>query len=173
MTYDFDAEIKLLEGKMKWSVIHFPHPALEHFGTNGRVKVRVVVDGHEFESTLLPSRDGHYFVYNASIRKAVGKKLGDTVSVVLEKCEGKREIVVPDYIATALREDSVLDRLLAMLDYLKREEINKIESAQRDETRSKRLQALIAKLAVERAREPFEGREFSDNSELIREDRER
>lgn len=147
MKYEFNAEIRLLEGKMKWSVIYFPHPAQEHFGTNGRVNVRAAVDGHEFDGTLLPSRNGHYLVYNSFIKKAVGKGLGDTVRVTLEKCGEKRELVVPDHIATALKQSAALDKFLAMPDYIKREEINKIESAQRDETRSKRLAALIDKLA--------------------------
>jgi hypothetical protein len=147
MKYDFNAEIKLLEGKMKWSVVYFPHPAPEHFGTNGRVNVRVAVDGHEFDGTLLPSRNGHYLVYNTAIKRAVGKRLGDSVHVVLEKCEGKRELAIPDYISAALHEGAAFDKFLEMPDYIKREEINKIESAKRDETRSKRLQDLIAKLA--------------------------
>ena len=86
MKHDFNAEIKLLEGKMKWSVIYFPHPASEHFGTNGRVNVTAVVDGHVFDGTLLPSRNGHYLVYNSIMKKAVGKGLGDTVRVTLDKC---------------------------------------------------------------------------------------
>lgn len=146
MEFDFRAEIKLLEGKMKWSVIYFPHPAQEHFGTSGRVNVKAVVDGHEFDSTLLPSRNGHYLVYNLPMKKAVGKRLGDTVDVSLERCEEKRELVVPDYISAALKENDSFEKFLEMPYYIRREEIIRIDSAQRDETRSKRLQALIAKL---------------------------
>ncbi|MCE5313791.1 MAG: YdeI/OmpD-associated family protein [Armatimonadota bacterium] len=146
MKYDFSAEIKLLEGKMKWSVIYFPHSALEHFGTNGRVNVRAVVDSHKFDGTLLPSRNGHYLVYNSAMKKVVGKRLGDSVRVTFEKCDEERKLIVPDYILTALKENAVLDKFLEMPDYIKREEINKIESAQRDETKSRRLQTLIAKL---------------------------
>jgi hypothetical protein len=146
MGYDFAAEIKRLEGKIQWNVIYFPHPAQDHFGTNGRVNVKAVVDGHEFESMLLPSRNGHYLVYNAAMKKTVRKELGDTVQVMIEKSVEKRELVVPDYIATALSENAALEKFQAMPTYIKREEINKIESAKRDETRSKRLEALIAKL---------------------------
>jgi len=146
MKFDFDAQIKLLEGKMKWSVIYFPHPAAEHFGTNGRVNVRAVVDGHEFDGTLLPSRNGHYLVYNSFIKKAVGKALGDSVHVELEKCEEKRELVIPDYISAALKENAAFEKFMEMPDYIKREEINKIELAKRDDTRSNRLLALVDKL---------------------------
>lgn len=148
MKHGFSAEIKRLEGKMKWNFIYFPHPASEHFGTNGRVNVRAVVDGHEFDGTLLPSRNGHYLVYNAFMKKAVDKELGDAVQVMLEMSEGKRELVVPDYILAALKENAAFEKFLAMPDYTKREEINKIEIAERDETRAKRLQALIARLAT-------------------------
>jgi hypothetical protein len=147
MEYHFNAQIKRLEGKIKWNVIYFPHPAQEHFQTKGRVNVKAVVDGHEFDSTLLPSRNGHYLVYNAAMRRAVGKQLGDTVEVMLEQDEDKRQLVVPDYISTALKENGVLDKLLEMPYYISREEINRLELAQRDETRAERLQALIAKLA--------------------------
>lgn len=148
MKYDFSAEIELLEGKMKWSVIYFPHPAQEHFGTNGRVNVKACVDGHEFDGTLLPSRNGHYLVYNAAMKKAVGKKLGDTVQVSLEKSEGKRELLIPGYISAALKENAALERFNEMPYYIAREEISKIESAAREETRSKRLKALIDKLTA-------------------------
>jgi hypothetical protein len=146
MKYDFDAEIKLLEGKMKWSVIYFPYPAQEHFGTNGRVNVNVVIDGHQFDGVLLPSRNGHYLVYNAAMKKLVKKQLGDTVQVELEECVEKRELVVPEYISTALKDAAAFEKFLEMPDYIKREEVNKIEAAQRDETKSKRLQALVEKL---------------------------
>jgi hypothetical protein len=147
MKYEFDAEIKMLEGKMKWPVVYFPHPAAEHFGTNGRVNVKAVVDDYEFECTLLPSRNGHYLVYNVAVKKAVGKKLGDTVHVALEKSEEKRELIIPDYVLTALKENGVLDAFLAKPYYMSREEIVKIESAQREETKANRLRALIDKLA--------------------------
>lgn len=146
MKHDFKAEIKLLEGNMKWNVIYFPHPAREHFGTNGRVNVRAAVDGHEFAGVLLPSRNGHYLVYNAPMRKAVGKGLGDTVHVILERDDEKREVVAPDYISAALEQSSVLEKFQEMPDYIKRDEINRIESAVREETKAKRLQALVDKL---------------------------
>jgi len=148
MKYEFSAEIKLLEGKMKWSVIYFPYPAHEHFGTNSRVNVSVTIDGHQFDGVLLPSRNGHYLVYNAAMKKLVNKVLGDTVQVGLERCAERRELTVPEYVSTALKDAAAFEKFMEMPDYIKREEINKIESAQRAETKSKRLQALVDKLAL-------------------------
>lgn len=146
MEHGFTAEIMLLEGKIRWSVVYFPHPASESFGTNGRVNVRVSVDGHGFDAVLLPSRNGHYFAFNATMKKATGKKLGDKVSVTLEKAEARRELAIPGYISAALTEHALLDKLLAMPYYIAREEISKIDLAAREETRTKRLESLIAKL---------------------------
>ena len=84
MVYNFEAEMELLEGKMKWNVVYFPHSVLEVFGTKGRVPVAITVDGHRFDHTLLPSRNGHYFVYSKIVSGKVGKSRGETVQITLE-----------------------------------------------------------------------------------------
>lgn len=146
MTYEFDSEIRMLEGKMKWKVVYFPFPARETFGTNGKIPVRVTVDGYDFEHTLLPSRNGHYFVYNELMRRAVGKELGDSVHVVLKENKEVRQVVLPAYIEEAFLSRQVLDAFLKQPDYLKREQIQFIELAQKTETRQNRLLALCGKL---------------------------
>ncbi|MNB86266.1 hypothetical protein D3C81_620790 [compost metagenome] len=146
MVYEFDSEIKMLEGKMKWKVVYFPYSVKEIFNTNGKVPVRIIVDGHEFEHTLLPSKNGHYFVYNEFIRRAVHKELGDTLHVILKKDEANRNIVVPDYISKELEDHHILDNFLSQPDYIKREQINYIELAKKEETKNNRILALINKL---------------------------
>lgn len=146
MGYEFDGEIRLLEGKMKWNVIYFPFSVKEIFNSNGNVPVRITVDGHEFEHTLLPSRNGHYLVYNEFIRRVLQKKLGDSVHIVLEKYEGKRELVIPDYIHQILNESGILDEFLNQPNYIKREQINFIELAKKEETKNRRVNALVDKI---------------------------
>ncbi len=135
MIYSFDAEIKLLEGKMKWNVVYFPNSAKETFGTNGRVPVVITVDGYEFDHTLLPSRNGHYFVYNRIISQKVGKNRGETVKVTLKKMEGKREIKIPDHVRQELMKTDTLDTFLGQPNYMKREQINHIVTAKKDATK--------------------------------------
>lgn len=146
MVYEFDSEIKMLEGKMKWKVVYFPYSVREIFNTNGKVSIQILVDGHEFDHTLLPSKNGHYFVYNEFIRRAVQKELGETLHVTLKKCEENRIIVVPDYITKILEEHHILNTFLKQPDYIKREQINHIELAKKEETKNNRILALINKL---------------------------
>jgi hypothetical protein len=146
MVYEFDGDIRLLEGKMKWNVIYFPYSVKDIFNTNGNVPVRINVDGHEFDHTLLPSRNGHYLVYNEFIRRVVQKKPGDSVHIILEKHEGKREIVIPDKVLDVLNKSGVLDEFLSQPDYIKREQINFIELAKKEETKNSRLNALADKI---------------------------
>ncbi len=147
MGFDFDCEIKQLEGKIKWSVFYFPYSALEHFGIKGNIPVCITVDGHAFDHTLLPSKNGHYLVYNEFIKKAVGKQLGDIVHVTLERDTKKREYVVPAHIEGILKDAGVLELFLKQPDYLKREQVNHIEIAKKEETKINRVNALIKRLS--------------------------
>lgn len=146
MKYEFDAEIKRLEGKIQWSVFYFPESAEVCFGSKGNIPVKITVDGHPFDLTLLGSRNGHYLVYNEFIRRAVGKKIGDCVHVTLEKDEQPRIFKVPAYLETILKDGGVLEAFLKQPDYLKREQINKIELAKKEEIKSNRIQKLITEL---------------------------
>lgn len=146
MKYEFDAEIKRLEGKIKWSVFYFPESAEKCFGSKGNIPVKITVDGYSFDHMLLGSRNGHYLVYNEFIRRAVGKDMGDSIHVILEKDERPRVFTVPSYLETILRDNGVLDIFLKQPDYLKREQVNKIELAKKEETKTNRINKLVAEL---------------------------
>ncbi len=146
MQFEFDSEIKRLDGKIKWNVFYFPHSALEHFGVKGNIPVCITVDGHGFDHTLLPSKNGHYLVYNEFIKQAVGKNLGDSVHVTLERDIKKRNVVIPLYIENALKNAGELESFLKQPDYAKREQVNYIETSKKEETKTNRIKALIKRL---------------------------
>jgi len=146
MKFEFDSEIKMLEGKIKWNVIYFPYSTSEHFGSKGNIPLCITVDGHKFDHMLLPSKNGHYLVYNEFIKRAVNKEAGDWVHVVLEKDTKKREVVIPVYIEEALKNASILEIFLEQPDYIKREQINHIEIAKKEETKTNRVNSLIKSL---------------------------
>lgn len=144
--YHFEEAIRQLEGKIKWSVIYFPYSTQETFGSQGKIPVRITVDGHPFEHTLLPSRNGHYFVYNEFIKRAVGKTPGERVLVTLEEDTKERIYQVPEYIQKELQSNGVLSTYMSQPDYLKREQVHYIEVAKKEETQRNRLNRLIERL---------------------------
>ena len=149
MQFEFDSEIKILEGKIRWSVFYFPYSASEYFGSKGNIPVCITVDGHKFDHTLLPSKNGHYLVYNESIKRVVKKELGDIVHIILEKDTKKREVIIPVYIEEALKNADILGVFLNQPDYAKREQINHIELAKKEETKINRINALLKRLGEE------------------------
>ncbi|WP_319378123.1 YdeI/OmpD-associated family protein [uncultured Methanocorpusculum sp.] len=151
MLFEFSSEIKQLEGKIKWSVFYFPYSTMEHFGSKGKIPVCITVDGHSFDHMLLPSKNGHFLVYNEFIKRTVGKNLGDSVQVTLERDMKKREIVIPSDIEKMLKDAGVLELFLKQPDYFKREQINHIEISKKDETRINRINTVIKKLREQNA----------------------
>jgi hypothetical protein len=149
MQFEFDCEIKQLEGKIKWNVFYFPYSTMEHFGSKGNIPVSITVDGHEFDHMLLPSKNGHYLVYNEFIKRAAGKKIGESVHVTLKQDLRKREFAIPVYIKKYLEDAGVAEIFYKQPDYSKREQVNFIELAKKEETKTSRINALIGRLQDE------------------------
>ena len=66
--------------------------------------------------------------------------------MTLEKDNRKREFITPSYLENYLKNAGVLDVFLERPDYEKREQVNHIELAKKEETKINRINTLIKRL---------------------------
>jgi hypothetical protein len=146
----FEALLAKEEGTGAYVVVPLDVPAL--FGSR-RPAVRGTVNGFPFRTTLAPYGDDWYLGFNSKVRSGAKVKAGETVVVELERDDEPREVEVPSDLADALAVDAEARTSFERLSYSHRKEyVDWIEEAKRDETRHRRIEKAVGMLRAGKAR---------------------
>ena len=118
----------------------FPFDVKETLGTTGRIPIKATVDGIPYRGSLVKyGYPQHIFPVLNAIREKIGKNIGDTIEVIIEKDTSAREIETPEDLQKALQENK-LDKAFEKLSYThRREYVQWIEAAKKVETRENRI----------------------------------
>ena len=113
-----------------------------------RVPISATIDGVPYRGSLVRmGGDCHVLGVLKSIRATIGKQPGDAVEIVLEEDSGPRTVDVPADLRAALGQASDAGRTFEGLSFShKREYVQWIDDAKRDETRTRRMAQAIEML---------------------------
>jgi hypothetical protein len=121
----------------------------------GRVRapVKVTLNGYTYRSTIASMGGNVLIPLRKSNREAAGLEGGETIDVRLDLDTEKREVKPPADFVKALRAaPPAWDRWRELSYSHQREYVEAIEEAGRPETRVRRIEGAVRKIAARRAR---------------------
>ena len=145
---DFEASIEA--GAGGGAFVRLPPAAAEIFGTRARFPVLASFNGVAYRGSTMPLGDGTFCVgVTKAVQAQAGASVGDTVAVVVERDAGERTIDVPPDLTAALASHAEAAARFEAMGYTHRKEYAAwIASAKKPETRQRRLDQAIAKIAA-------------------------
>jgi hypothetical protein len=134
--------------------VEIPFDVEETFGRK-RVPVRASIEGEEYRGTLVRmGSECHMLIILKGIREKIGRSFGDEVSVTIEEDREERTVELPADFAALLAEHPDAEQNFQKLSYThRREYVQWIESAKREQTRASRLVKAVEML-IEGKKEP-------------------
>src|SRR5262245_38651495 len=109
MKTSFKTTLQQAEG-LNATGIRVPVENIEALAAGKKPKVKVIVNGYEYRSTVAAySGDVYMLPLSQEHRKAAGLQAGDAIDVTLELDTEPRTVDVPDDLAKAMAEAGVRD----------------------------------------------------------------
>jgi Domain of unknown function (DUF1905)/Bacteriocin-protection, YdeI or OmpD-Associated len=134
-------------GKGGWTFARIPELNQNKNNPFGWLRVKGFIDNFEIKAYhLMPMGEGKLFLpINAKIRKAISKKEGDMVDVVLYLDETPTE--TPEELLECLKQEpTAFSKFLSLTDGKKKEIIEHIYAAKTDKTKIDRITQTINNL---------------------------
>jgi len=122
-----------------------PDELIERLGAGRRPAVVVNVNGYEYRNTVGVMGGKHMVSISAAVRKEIGLKGGDPISVKLTIADTPRLVDVPDDLASALAAEPDVAAFFSKLsNSLQRYHVDNINGAKNPETRQRRVEKAVS-----------------------------
>ena len=127
--------------------VEVPFDVEKAFGSK-RPKVRAIIEGVPYRGTLVRmGSECHMLPVLKGIREQVGKTFGDEVKITVEADAEPRVIEIPKDLLKELKKDKAVKAYFDKLAYTHRKEyVNWVKDAKKEETRRSRILKTIAML---------------------------
>jgi hypothetical protein len=124
--------------------IEVPAELIERLAAGKRPPVLVVVNGHQFRTTV-GVMSGKYLVgVNAALRQETGLRAGDAITVTLSVATEPRSVDVPADFAAAMTAAAGTRAFFdALSNSLQRYHVDNINAAKTEETRQRRVDKAV------------------------------
>jgi antitoxin component of MazEF toxin-antitoxin module len=134
-------------GRGGGAFVILPPKVLKALGEGSRFRVTGSLNGVKFESsTMAMGSDRVCMGVHKATREAAGVAIGDDITVELQRDTRPREVKVPDDLARALRRASLLAAFEELSFTHRREYVEWVTGAKREETRVRRIEQTVARL---------------------------
>jgi hypothetical protein len=127
--------------------IEVPEAAVAALGRGKRPAVLVEVNGFRFRSTVAPMGGKFLIPFSAARREESGISGGDAVEVTLTVDVEPRTVEVPEDLRAALDAAGATAAWDALSYSKRKEHARSVTEAKKPETRARRVETVVAKLA--------------------------
>ena len=147
MAANRDSTSRKFKTRLGDGFIELPFDAKAEFG-RARAPVNVAINGYSFRSTVAVYGGKYFIPVRKQRQEAAGVKPGDTVEAAVAPDTKERRVEAPPDLAAALARNRRAREQWEKLSYThRREHAEAIEGAKKPETRARRLQSTLEKLA--------------------------
>ncbi len=125
-----------------------PPEVVASLGSGKKPAVRVTINGYTYRNTVAVMGGEFMVGVSAEHREAAGVKAGDVLEITLELDTEPRTVQVPEDLAAALAAKPGARAAFDALAYsIRKEHARQVETAKAAETRQRRIDGIVAKLA--------------------------
>lgn len=126
--------------------IEVPADVVEQLGGGKRPAVLVDVNGYSYQSTIGVMGGRFLIPFSSDKRAATGLAGGDAITVELTLDTAPRTVEIPDDLAAALAAAGARGAFDALSPSARKAHVTKVTSAKAAETRTRRVEAVVATL---------------------------